>query len=359
MSMNSKNRVIIRGAAILIGVIALALALTCSPRAERELPLREDPQHPGRFLLRFEAMGTEGSLLVCAPDQKVASKMVARGMRQITAVEKRMSTYLPDSEISRLNRLGAQQPVELSVQTRDVLRRSVEFSKLSGGAFDVTYAPLRTLWQKAQREGAVPTQEQIADALRAVGSDKLVLSGQTARFASLGMQVDLGGIAKGFAIDLAAEAMMEVGASSGLVEIGGDMRVIGHREDGQKWKIQLKDPRPGDRLPIYLRLADAAVATSGDYARYYSIGPQRFSHIIDPRTGWPVQDVPSATVTAPDATTADALATAISVLGPKEAVALVNSLEGVECMVMAQAGGTEPEIYYSDGFDALMETQNP
>jgi thiamine biosynthesis lipoprotein len=171
--------------------------------------------------------------------------------------------------------------------------------------------------------------------------------------------VDLGGIAKGLAVDLAAEEMVKAGAESGFVDIGGDMRLIGRREDGAPWKIQVRDPRPGTHPKIYLRLADVAVTTSGDYARYFRVGNRKFSHIIDPRTGRPVSNVPSSTVVAPTAATADALSTAISVMELGKALDLINSLENIECMIMVRRGeadsdGLEYAVHYSDGFRDLI-----
>lgn len=340
-----------------LAVLVLLVLAGCGERQASEPALAEDPRHPGRFRCAIEVMGTDAALVVCASDAASARRMIAPAVCRLRAVEAAMSTYRPESEISRLNRLGARQEVALSPATMRALKASVEFSRRTGGAFDVTYAPLRTLWRGAQREDVLPSGEQIDTALRAVGSEKLLLTAGAARFAVDGMEVDLGGIAKGLAIDLAAEAMRETGAVKGLIDVGGDMRLIGTREGGEKWKVQLKDPRPGDHPPIFLRLADCAVATSGDYARYFHVGGRRLSHIIDPRTGQPLRDVPSATVVAPDATSADALATAASVLGPQEGVELVNSMEGVECMIMARAPDSdEASLHYSAGFRALMES---
>jgi thiamine biosynthesis lipoprotein len=155
--------------------------------------------------------------------------------------------------------------------------------------------------------------------------------------------------------------MREAGASSGLVEIGGEVRTLGRGEGGRKWVVRVHDPRPaadGNAPPLLLRLADQAVATSGDYARYFSIGGRRYSHLIDPRTGRPVGSVPSVTVVAPDASTADALATGISVLGPRDGVELADSLPEVECMVMA-GRGEAVRLVFSRGFAELMEESPP
>ncbi|MFP4027152.1 MAG: FAD:protein FMN transferase [Candidatus Brocadiia bacterium] len=293
-----------------------------------------DSRHPKRFCHRFDAMSTDAILIVVADDAESARKMFAPAVAAVQRVEKLMSTYRPDSEVSCLNRAGKEKKVSLSAETRHVLKSALRFSDLTEGAFDVTYAPIRKVWREGAEKGKIPTEKEIKRALKRVGSEHLIVGGKGARFEKTGMMVDLGGIAKGYAIEQAALAMKKAGAGKGWVDIGGDMRMIGRREDGEKWKVQVRDPRPGDHPPIVLRLADAAVATSGDYARYFRIDEQKSSHIIDPRSGKPVQNVPSATVIAPDAMMADALATSISVLRPEKAIKLVESLDGVECFIM-------------------------
>jgi len=343
---------------VLVAAVGLCLVLAGCGRRGSELPVKADARHPGRYLLEFEAMGTDARLIVAAPDAATARTYMRPAVLAIRRVETLMSTYRPESEISALNRMGAKQEVPLSGATLQVLRDSVRFSRMTDGAFDVCYAPLRTLWRKAEREGKLPSDDEIYSTLRAVGSDKLVLSERGARFSVEGMEVDLGGIAKGFGIETAAQAMRKAGAKSALVVVGGEMRAVGRREDGSPWKVQVRDPRPGAHEPIVLRLDDKAAATSGDYARYFRVGERKLSHIVDPRTGWPVANVPSATVVAADAVTTDALATGISVLGPEKAIKLIDSLGDAECMMMVrteETEGTQVKLYYSKGFRALME----
>jgi len=313
--------------------------------------VRENPWHPGRYRLDFETMGTEGRMEVVCADRARAASLLEAALQRVQLVNRRMSTFLPDSEISELNRSGSDHAVHLSEETMCVLRKSVEFARLTGGAFDVTYAPLRRLWWEAQREGVLPGQGEIERALRSVGSEGLVLGQGRARFERAGMEVDLGAIAKGFAIDLAAESLRSGGALGAMVNIGGDMRLVGAREDGRGWKIRVRTPPDAEPdAHVYLSLRDVAVATSGDYARCFSVGDRKFSHIIDPRTGWPVRDMASVTVVAPDAITADALATAVSVLGPQKGIELIDGLEGVECMIIARTGDEGVEVLYSEGF---------
>jgi len=347
--------------ALLLGfLLAAAAAGGCRGRARAEIPVRPDPDHPGRFRADFEAMGTDATLMVCAEDAQTARAIIAPALERVRRVERLMSVYLPDSEVSRLNAAGASHAVVLSPETLEVLAAAKRLSELTGGAFDVTYAPLRALWREAQMRDVVPLEEELRRAMLSVGHEKLVLSGNSAMFAAPGMSVDLGGIAKGYGVDAAAEALRRAGAASALVDIGGDMRLVGKAEGGRKWRIRVRDPRGAGERPIVLELADAAVATSGDYARYFTVAGRRYSHIIDPRTGWPVTDVPSATVVAPDATTADALATAISVMGAEKGIELIDSMPGVECLVMTRGGGgggsaAGVRLHMSSGFSRLMQ----
>lgn len=345
------------GAVILAAMAAVTVAVRRReqpPAAASELVVQEKAGKPGRYETSFQTMGTDCRLEVAAGDAAGARRMFEAALPQLRTVERLMSSYQPDSEVSRLNRSDPGQRVELSDHTLAVMRTAGEASRLTGGAFDVTYAPLRTLWRRAQQADQTPGQDAIEQALAAVGHAKLVLEDDRARFAAEGMTVDLGGIAKGYAIDLATEALQAAGARAGIVDIGGDLRLFGLPEGGGRWRVLVARP-PDIHETIVLRVPPSAVTTSGDYARHFSVEGRQFSHIIDPRTGWPVTDVPSATVVAPDATMADALATALSVLGAAEGVPLIDSLPDVECMIMErQPDGTVRKVM-SKGFSELVE----
>jgi thiamine biosynthesis lipoprotein len=326
--------------ALAMGTLALllALAVTLLRHTDPGMPqlaVWERPGRPGTYQCMFSTMGTDGSVQVSAPDPDTARRMIQAAVTEINRAEMLMSAYRPDSEVSRLNRWGAEEQVRLSPDTLSVLNSAMEFWRLTGGAFDITYAPLRSVWREAVDWGRPPDEAELAAVLATVGCEKLVLEGDAARFATSGMQVDLGGIAKGYALDIAARALKEAGARAGIVDIGGDMNLLGRPATGGSWHVQVRWPPglPGEER-IILRATDCAITTSGDYERGFKIGDRWFSHIIDPRTGRPVVDVPSVTVVAPDATTADALATALSVLGVEEGIALVDSLDRVECMIM-------------------------
>jgi len=224
---------------------------------------------------------------------------------------------------------------------------------MTDGAFDVTYAPLGTLWRQAAESGQVPDQKAITETLRSVGWQNLLVTDSSVRFKVPGMKTDLGGIAKGYAIDRAADGMVKAGASSGLVDVGGDVRLCGTPPGDGRWRVAVRSPGPGADA-IILGVPSSAVTTSGDYARGFRIGEQWFSHIIDPRTGRPVERMASVTVVAPDAMTGDALSTALSVLGPEEGLGLVESLPEVECMFLVNDGDGEFSRHLSSGFSEFL-----
>jgi len=254
-----------------------------------------------------------------------------------------MSYHRPDSELNRVNRHAAERPVPVNPLTFEVLQQAVYFSELSGGAFDVTVGPLVDLWRAAGDANEPPSEAALTEARLRVGYEKLILEPKemTVQFATEGMRIDLGGIAKGFAIDKSVEAVRKGGALGGMVDIGGDIRCFGRPPEGQEhWRIGLQDPTEatedlitGEPLLI-LQLSDAAVTTSGDYRRYTTVAGRKQSHIMDAQTGRGANQLVSVTVIAPNATTADALATAVSVLGPQKGLALIETLPAVETILL-------------------------
>ncbi len=346
-------------------VFALMLGAVVVPRLLREVTGDAAPAHgvlptgmPGRFAKRFETMGTDAAIVVYASDAAEAARFVGPAVSAIESVNALMSFYRRGSDVSALNDSEDGDIVKVSDMTYRVLESPRHFSRITDGAFDHTYKPLGNLWRLAQQKNTLPSEEELRDALGKVGAGGLeLLDDNRVRVRRGGGIVDLGGIAKGFAVDAAADALKTAGCRSALVDIGGDMALLGRRVDGGKWRVQVRDPRPGPDNSIMLELADAAVATSGDYARYFTVEGNRYSHIIDPRTGWPVQNVPSVTVVAPDAMTADALATALSVLGAADGMELIDSLPDVECMIMLRRDAENDgviEVHYSGGFKALL-----
>jgi thiamine biosynthesis lipoprotein len=288
-------------------------------------------------------MGTFAHIVAVAEDSGTAKKCIQAALEEIHKVDNLMSDYKSDSEISRVNREAYEKAVQVSESTYEVLQRSVEFSKMTDGAFDVTIGPLVALFRKAKESKVAPGEEQIALARSKVGFEKLNLDSenQTVQFADKGMLLDLGGIAKGYAIDKAIEAAQRCGAIGAMVDIGGDVRCFGLPPKGRDhWLIGLQDPNSaiegmeGGGLRLVLKITNEAVATSGDYQQFVLIEGKRYSHIMDRRTGTSAEGLSSVTIITDNATDADALATAVSVMGAEKGLALIEKMPNTEAILI-------------------------
>jgi len=265
-----------------------------------------------------------------------------------------MSNYLADSEISRLCDAAAGVPVRLAPETLRVLHAARDAFASTGGTFDVTCRPQLALWRRASELGELPDERDRAASREAshwdlfeVNDDRVVK-----RAGSAG--VDLGGIAGGYAIDRAVHVLREAGARGGMVDIGGDLACFGYQANGRPWQVEVRDPSQAGvvaRIPV----VDGAVATSGDYARYFEIQGARFNHILDPRSGQPACGARAATVVAPTAMTADIWATALSVLG---AAGFARLPEDVEALVIETRRNA---LHYvcTPGFTAIVGHELP
>ena len=240
-----------------------------------------------------------------------------------------MSDYRAESELMQLSRHAATgEWVPVSEDLGRVLVAAQAVSASSGGAFDVTVGPLVRLWRRARRQERAPTPEAIEEALCAVGYRKLELAqgGREVRLEAPGMRLDLGGIAKGYALDEALESLRAEGIEAALVDGGGDVRVGAAPPGRPAWRVRVDSPDE----PLWLELVDSAVATSGDAYRFVELEGVRYSHIIDPRSGRALAQQATVSVIAQDGMTADALASAASVLGPREALAWLRAERGVQ-----------------------------
>lgn len=313
-----------------------------------------------------KVMGTFASVMVIAPSERAAQSCIEAAFDVEDRVETLMSYHRQDSELNRVNRLAAREPVPVNPMTFEVLRRAVEFSRLSEGAFDVTVGPLVDLWRAAGEANEPPTEVALAQARRKVGYEKLILDErtQTVRFAEDGMRIDLGGIAKGYAVDKAVEAMRKKGALGGLVDLGGNIRCFGRPPRGQeKWRIGVQDPNvTSDDLDdakflLILELGDVSVATSGDYRRFTMVQGHKESHVLDTHSGKGAAKLVSDTIIAPDATTADALSTAVNVLGVESGLALIDRLPSIEAIIVPAE--TPRRVLYSRGAKAYVASPGP
>lgn len=296
-------------------------------------------------------MGTFARVVAVAKDSTTAKKCIQIAFEQLLNVDQLMSDYKSDSEISEINRDGFKRPIKVSKSTFEVLQKAIKFSKLSNGAFDITIGPLVDLWHQAADANSHPTDAQLQQARSKIGYELLHLDANemTVRFAVDGMRIDLGGIAKGYAIDKAIQAIQKAGAIGAMVDIGGDMRCFGTPPQGRKyWLIGLQNPNitkddivipaqaaiQASQSLLTLKLKDAAIATSGGYRRFALIEGKKYSHIINTKTAVPIDNLASVTIISKNAIDADALATAVSVLGPQKGLALIEKIPETEAILI-------------------------
>jgi thiamine biosynthesis lipoprotein len=258
-------------------------------------------------------------------------------MAEMHRIDRAMSPHKPDSELSRINRDAAARPVPVSEEMFALLRRAIDFSALSGGAFDITYASVGHLYD--YRAGVRPSDEAIAAARPGIGWRQLVLDAgaRSVRFAHPKTRIDLGGFAKGHAVDNAAAILARRGILHAIVSAGGDSRVLGDRR-GRPWTIAIRDPRRPGEVVAVLPLEDVAISTSGDYERFFERDGVRCHHLIDPKTGRSPATVHSVTILAADGLTTEALSKSVFVMGIEQGMRLVESQQGVDAVVVDAAG---------------------
>jgi FAD:protein FMN transferase len=306
----------------------------------------------------WPAMGAFLSVTV-PPEQAAQLPDYARRGRQISnEMEERLSRFRPASEISRINREAGGPPLRVSADTARLLTIALREAQAARGAFDPTVAPLVELWGFGGKAPVtVPAPAKIRAALAVTGYSHIYVEteGPSAQLGLPGMALDLGGIAKGYAVDRVFEEMAAAGRPNFMVNMAGNLRVMGGPDGpGRKepWKIGVRNPFDESEILGVLRLTDgAAVATSGNYERFVEIDGKRFAHIVDPRTGRPVAGMAGVTVVAPSATVADALSTALYVLGPQEGAALLRTRPDCEALFVPDR--QPPELWITPGFAAL------
>jgi thiamine biosynthesis lipoprotein len=341
MSENSKRICL----GIIVGIFLIAAAYFLNELATK--PVQIDGGYR-------EIMGTFVRIVAVANNARQAKKCIEAGFDEIRRIEAVCSVFKADSELSKVNREAFANPIKVSNELFGILQKSVEFSRLSNGAFDVTVGPVIDLWKKAGEANLMPSAETIGETKSRIGYEKLLLDAntQTVRFAAAGMRLDLGGIAKGYSVDRAVEVMRQKGAIAGMVDSGGNIFCFGKPLDKAVWLVGVQDPNLVDLTPdndirgqaspqlentepmMILKLVDCAVATSGDYRRFVIVAGKKVSHIIDTNTATGANKLAGDTIIAKTALEADALSTAVNVLGPDRGLTLIESLPDVECILI-------------------------
>lgn len=304
------------------------------------------PSASGGWMSREEAiMGTSVRVELWSDDRHAGDAAIDAVMDDMHRIDQAMSPHKPRSELSRINRDAAKEPVPISDEMLSLVARSIEFSQLSDGAFDITYAGVGHLYD--YRHGIKPTDQAIDRARVAVGYRNLMLDRRagTIRFAREGVRIDLGGFAKGHAVDRGVAILARHGIGHAIVSAGGDSRILGDRR-GRPWTIAVRDPRRPGEVVAVLPLENAAISTSGDYERFFERDGVRCHHVIDPATGKSPSRVHSVTIVADDGLTTEALSKSVFVLGVEKGLRLVESQPGVDAVVVDACGA----LHYSSGW---------
>lgn len=297
---------------IMTGVVFLVAIAGCSRPLHKE----------SRFLM--------GTLVEVTSEDPRAHEIVFQEFKRIELI---VNLFDPKSELSLLNQSG---DLTVTAELFEIFKAAKEFYRLTDGAFDVTIGPASLLWKKSVKAAQIPSKEEVSMALDGVGFGNIYLNEETrqVKFLRMGVKVDLGGIAEGFALDRAVVKLKAVGITSALINAGGDIYCLGGLH-GRPWQVAIQDPRIPKKLVEKVGLMDRAVATSGDYEQFFIFENKRYSHIIDPRTGYPADaGIVSATVVAPDVLTADVVSTSLIVLGRQKGTALLKKFSGVSAKLI-------------------------
>ena len=283
-----------------------------------------------------------------------ADQAIQAAFDEMRRIESLMSRHISTSDVSRINLGAGGSPVKVERETFCIIEEAVRCAGLTKGAFDITIGPLMDVWGFGTPDPAIPGPEEMEQARSLVGWELVELDSEniTVRLPIQGMSIDLGGIAKGYAAEQGARVLKEYGIPHALIDAGGNIVAVGSHPDGEPWRIGIRSPRGegvDDTIGPMLHVVNEAVATSGDYERFFIHDGKRYHHILHPETGMPVETVSGVTVMAKDSLHADMLSTAVFVLGPDEGMEFIETLDGVSAMIVDSEGNT----LFSKGFPGM------
>jgi len=287
-------------------------------------------------------MGTNLEVTFAGIDTARADKAFDVIVGEFKRIEGELSEWRGDTYVIKINKNAGKAPVAVPDELFMIINAAQTISKLTGGAFDITWASMWGLWDFSPGPHEVPEAKEVHERLKKVDYRKVSLDKvkKTVYLKKSGTAIGLGGIAKGYAVDSAMSLVDKMGIKNIIIKAGGDMRVQGTAEGGQLWRIGIRHPRKKDKLLASLPLKDISISTSGDYEHFFIKDGVLYHHIIDPRTGYPARGCRSVTILGPDTMTTDALSTAVFVMGPRKGLALVERLTGIEAIIVDSKGVT-------------------
>lgn len=293
-----------------------------------------------KYTRTLKLMGSRFDITVVADNETQGNEYIDWAVAEISRVEKLISSWDEHSESSAIIRNAGIHPVKTDKELYDLITRAIKISELTDGAFDITYASMDKLWKYNGSMTRLPSNDEITQSVSRVGFRNIELNPeqQTVFLKNEGMRIGFGAIGKGYAADKAKTLLIKKGVDAGIINASGDLTTWGKQPDGSPWMVGITNPLNKDKVFSWFPLDNNAVVTSGNYEKYVEFNGKRYSHIIDPRTGWPVSGLTSATVFAPKAELADALATSVFVMGIETGLNFINQLPGIECIIIDDQG---------------------
>jgi thiamine biosynthesis lipoprotein len=289
-----------------------------------------------KYQKNFTLMGSSFEIAAIAETEEIALNAIDSAHQEIVRIEKLISSWDKNSKTTLINDNAGIKPTIIPVELFNLIRRAIKVSKLSNGAFDISYASMDKLWIFDGSMTKLPAASKIKESISKINYKNILLDEveHSVFLKEKGMKIGFGAIGKGYAANKARNIMIENGIKSGMINAGGDLIAWGDGLNGEKWKVGIADPKKEKAFISWLELNEMAVVTSGDYERFTIIDNIRYAHIIDPRTGYPAVGLKSVTIICPDAELADALATTVFVLGQERGLALINQLNAIECIIV-------------------------
>ncbi len=283
-------------------------------------------------------MGSAFGFTAVHEDENLAYDAISAAIREVGRIENLISSWKESSETNAINTNAGIKPVKVSLELYDLIFRSKKISRISNGYFDISFASIDQVWQFNGQESQLPTEEEISESISKINYEHIILDPKktTVFLKEKGMKIGFGAIGKGYAANSASDLMKQMGIRAGVVNAGGDLLSWGSKPGGDAWTIAIADPTDKSKPAAWLNMSDKAVVTSGDYERFTLIDGEKYCHIINPKTGWPVKGLRSVTIIANDAEFADALATTVFVLGESDGLKLINHLEGVDGFLVTE-----------------------
>ena len=281
-------------------------------------------------------MGSRFDITVVASNEKEGNEYIDSAIFEIARIEKLISSWDVNSETSLINKLSGIQPIKVDKELFDLIERSIAISTLTNGAFDISYASMDRIWKYDGSMREMPSEEKISNSIKKVGYKNIIIDkeAQTVFLKLKGMKIGFGAIGKGYAADKAKALLIEKGAKAGIINASGDLNAWGKQANGKDWMVAITNPLNKNKVFSWLPINDSAIVTSGNYEKFVSFNGIRYSHIIDPRTGYPSTGIISTSIMTSNAELADAISTSVFVMGVETGLDFINQLKGVDCIII-------------------------